>query len=80
MKIESILVRDNVLMDSGNINQQIIVDLEEYIDRRKRYQTEHLDKKIKGTPHYNEWTKDNQDLIKYVERILECVKAGGVNE
>lgn len=76
MKIESILVRDNRLMEDGDLDGQIVSDLKAYIEKRKHYQAEHLDKKVKGASHhYSEWTKDNQDLIRYAERILECVKA-----
>lgn len=59
----------------GEMEEQIIADLEEYLEDRKKYQTEHLGVRVKGlSHHYDEWTKDNQLVIKYTERLLECVR------
>ena len=66
----------NGFLDQGDLDQQIIYDLETYLIDRKNYQTEHLDKRIKDkSHHYEEWTKENQKVITYTERLLECVKA-----
>lgn len=74
--IINIYNRNNDLLKDGKLDEQIIADLEELIEDRKRYQTEHLDKLVKGkSHHYDEWTKETQLKIKYAERILECVKA-----
>jgi hypothetical protein len=62
-------------MDQGNLDGQIILDFETFVLKKKILQTEHLDKSVKGVSHhYEQWTKDNQDAIKYAERILECIK------
>lgn len=66
----------NELLKNGKLDEQIIDDLETYLEDRKKYQEEHLDARVKGVSHhYEEWTKDNQTVIKYTERILECMKA-----
>ena len=70
--------RNNDLLKDGKLDEQIISDLEEYIEDRKRNQTERLDKIVRdkhNSHHYKEWTEENQLQIKYTERILECVKA-----
>ena len=69
--------RNNDLIKDGKLDEQIIADLEEYIEDKKRYQKEHLDKlvKVEAPHHYEEWTKKTQLGIKYAERILECVRA-----
>lgn len=67
--------RNNDLLKDGKLDAQIIFDLEEYIEDRKRYQKQHLDEKVQGLSyHYEEWTSENQLKIKYAERLLECVK------
>ena len=78
MLIENVLVRENELMDNGNLDIQIMVDIMKYIKKRKDYQTEHLDKIIKEQKHpsYENWTSDNQKKIVYMERILEMVTLG----
>jgi len=76
MKIEQIITRDNELMDAGKLDEQIVRDFETYLNGRYEYQTEHLDKKVKGkSHHYDEWSKENQQKITYAERVLECVRA-----
>lgn len=76
MIIDNITSGNNELMNQGKLDEQIILDLEKYIEKRIEYQSEHLDKEVKGkSHHYENWTQDNQDKIKYVERILECVKS-----
>ena len=71
--------RNNELAKEGRLDEQIIADLEAYIQDQKQYQEEHLDKVVKiGAPHhYDAWTEKTQLGIKYAERILECVKAHG---
>lgn len=67
---------ENELLKNGKTDEQIVADLEAYLVDRKNYQVEHLDKRVKGVSHhYEEWTRENQQVIKYTERILECVKA-----
>lgn len=67
---------ENKLLKDGKLDEQIVFDLETYIEDRKKYQKEHLDEKVRGVSHhYKEWTNNNQMTIKYAERILECVKA-----
>lgn len=77
--IINLLCRNNELAKNGRLDEQIIADLEAYIQDQKRYQEEHLDKVVKiGAPHhYDAWTEKTQLGIKYAERILECVKAHG---
>ena len=71
----NIYFRNNDLLEAGNIDVQIVSDLEKYIEDRKRYQEEYLDIHIRGiSSHYEMWTMQNQSMIKYTERILECVK------
>lgn len=66
----------NELLENGKLDDQIISDLESYLQDRKKYQEERLDSIVKGVSHhYEEWTKENQLLIKYTERILECVRS-----
>ena len=52
-------------------------DLEKYIKEQNRYQKEYLDVRIKteAPHHYDSWTERTQNVIKYAERILECVKS-----
>lgn len=67
---------ENELLKDGKLDEQIISDLETYLKDRRKYQEEHLDARVKGVSHhYEEWTENNQSVIKYTERILECVKA-----
>ena len=66
---------NNLLLENGKLDEQIITDLENYIKDRKNYQMNHLDTKVKGVSHhYEEWTKNNQEVIRYAERIIECMK------
>lgn len=69
--------RNNELAKEGRLDEQIIADLEEYIQEQKRYQEEHLDKmvKVEAPHHYEPWTEKTQLSIRYAERILECMKA-----
>lgn len=76
--IIDILSRENNEMENGDIDKQIILDFESYIQERKDYQENHLDKKVKGVSHhYEEWAKENQDRIRYAERIVELAKMSG---
>ena len=75
MLIEQIIAQDNELMDAGLLDDQIIHDFETYVADRYRYQTEHLDKRVKGVSHhYDEWSEANRGKIVYANRILECVR------
>lgn len=69
--------RNNDLLKDGKLDEQIIADLEAYIEEKNRYQKEHLDIRVKveAPHHYEGWTEITQSQIKYAERILECVKA-----
>lgn len=69
--------RNNDLLKDRKLDEQIIADLEAYIEGKKRYQKEHLDIRVKVEcpHHYEGWTEKTQLQIKYAERILECVKA-----
>lgn len=69
--------RNNDLLREGRLDEQIIADLEAHIESKKRYHREHLDRlvKVEAPHHYEAWTEKTQSEIKYVERILECVKA-----
>ena len=69
--------KNNDLLKDGKLDEQIIADLETYIEEQNRYQKEHLDVRVKTEVphHYDEWTEKTQLGIKYAERILECVKA-----
>lgn len=69
--------RNNDLLKDGKLDEQIIADLEAYIEEKNRYQKEHLDIRVKveAPHHYEGWTEKTQSQIKYAERILECVKA-----
>ena len=69
--------RNNDLLQDGKLDEQIIADLEAYIEDKNRYQKEHLDVHVKteAPHHYDGWTEKTQLQIKYAERILECVKA-----
>lgn len=68
--------RNNDLLKDGKLDEQIIADLEAYIEDKNRYQ-EYLDVRVKTEcpHHYDGWTEKTQLQIKYAERILECVKA-----
>ena len=72
----NIYYKENELLDNGKLDEQIINDLETYLENRRKYQEERLDLIVKrdSPHHYEEWTKENQLKIKYTERILECVK------
>lgn len=76
MKIESILVNNNELMEAGKLDEQIINDFELFIKQRENYQKNHLDTICKKNEphHYEMWTKQNQAKIIYAKRIAECVK------
>lgn len=79
--IINICHRNNELLKNGKLDEQIIADLEDFIENRKIYQKEHLDKLVKGkSHHYEEWTEENQSKIKYAERILKCVKRNEIIE
>ena len=69
--------RNNDLLKDGKLDEQIVADLEAYIEGQNRYQKEHLDTRVKteAPHHYDAWTEKTQLQIKYAERILECVKA-----
>lgn len=69
--------RNNDLLQDGKLDEQIIADLEAYIEEKNRYQKDHLDVRVKAEAphHYEGWTEKTQLQIKYAERILECVKA-----
>lgn len=69
--------RNNDLLKSGKLDEQIVADLEAYIKWKTRYQKEHLDLRVKteAPHHYDGWTEKTQFQIQYAERILECVKA-----
>lgn len=76
--IIDILSRENNEMENGDIDKQIILDFESYIQEQKDYQENHLDKKVKGVSHrYEEWVKENQDRIRYAERIVELAEMAG---
>lgn len=68
--------KNNDLLKDEKLDEQIIADLEEYIQSRNQYQKEYLDVRIKveAPHHYKKWTEEVQLQIKYAERILECVK------
>lgn len=74
--IITFLCRDNDLIKEGKLDEQIIADLDAYIEERNRYQ-EYLDVRVKieAPHHYDGWTEKAQTQIKYAKRILECVKA-----
>ncbi len=76
MKIYNILVRDNELMESGKLDEQIICDFEKLILRSEEYQKNHLDAICKeGSPHhYEDWSNKNQAKIVYAKRIVESVR------
>lgn len=69
--------RNNDLLKDGKLDEQIVADLEAYVEEQTRYQKEHLDVRVKveAPHHYDAWTEKTQLAIKYAERILECVKA-----
>ena len=69
--------RNNNLLKDGKLDEQIVEDLEKYIKQQNRYQKEYLDVRVKteAPHHYDSWTERTQNVIKYAERILECVKA-----
>lgn len=77
----NILDRNNGLLNEGKLDEQIISDLVNFIDDKKRYQSEHLDVRVKtdAPHHYDAWTAKTQMQIKYAERILECVRANTQN-
>lgn len=67
---------ENELLENGKLDEQIVADLEAYLEDRRKYQAEHLDARVKGVSHhYDSWTHDNQAVIQYTERLLACVKA-----
>lgn len=78
MLIQNILLRqdNNLLQAAGDLDGQIIKDFEDLLSRLKDYQTEHLDKKVKGrSNHYEQWSAENDTKVAYVERLLELVRS-----
>lgn len=74
MKIKSVLYESNELMEEGRLDEQIIRDINKYIDSLLIYQC-WLDTRMKGKDsHYETWTKQNQDKIQYMNRIVQAVE------
>lgn len=74
MKIKSVLYEDNELMENGKLDEQIIRDVNKYIDSLLIYQC-WLDTNIKGrSSNYEKYTEQNQSKIQYMERIVQAVE------
>ncbi len=66
----------NDLMDAGQLDAQIAHDFGEYVNRRLEFQTEHLDKKVKGqSHHYEMWSAENRRIIQYANRVAQLAQA-----
>lgn len=77
MLIQNLLLRkgNNELQAAGDLDGQIAHDFKDLAKRLRDYQTEHLDKKVKGrSNHYGQWSADNALKIAYVDRIVELVE------
>lgn len=72
MQIQGILLRpgNNLLHEAGDLDAQIAHDFEDLTAQLREYQTEHLDKKVKGrSNHYEQWSEENKLKIQYANRI-----------
>lgn len=81
MLIQNLLLRpgNNELQASGDLDGQIVHDFEDLARRLRDYQTEHLDKKVKGrSNHYGQWSADNAAKLEYVDRIVEIAKGASM--
>ena len=79
MLIQNILYRkgQNALQDAGDLDGQILSDLEGLRENLRRYQSEHLDKKVKGrSNHYGEWTAENKKKLDWLDRLIQAARAG----
>lgn len=74
MNIKSVLYESNDLMEEGRLDEQIIRDINKYIDSLLTYQC-WLDTRMKDKDsHYETWTKQNQDKIQYMNRIVQAIE------
>ena len=73
MLLNTLNRNDNPYMDKGELDAQIIADHEAFLEELHKKQ-ERLDKDAKDSHSYQWWTETNQKLIRYTERIIECVK------
>lgn len=79
MLIQNLLYRknQNTLQDAGDLDGQILSDLEALKKNLEGYQSEHLDKKVKGrSNHYEQWTEENRKKLAWVSRLLAAARAG----
>lgn len=80
MLIQNLILRkgNNALQEAGDLDGQIAHDLGDLLSRLEAYQTEHLDKKVKGrSNHYEQWSAENAAKIAYVRRLLEMAGTAG---
>ncbi len=76
MIIENLIVKNNELMDAGNLDEQIIRDLKIFLCDVERHQ-KHLDKIKDENQHtYPKWTSHNVARTTYVQRLLEMFEKG----
>lgn len=76
MIIENLIVKNNELMESGNLDEQIIRDLKIFLYDVEMHQ-KHLDKIKDENQHtYPKWTSHNIARTTYVQRLLEMFEKG----
>ena len=82
MQIQNLLIRgdNNLLQESGDLDGQIVHDFETLAASLHEYQTEHLDKKVKGrSNHYEKWSAENRLKIQYANRIACLARMAAEN-
>lgn len=77
MLIQNLLYRAGhcELQDAGDLDGQILADFRDLAARLRKYQSEHLDKKVKGrSNHYEQWSEENAKKIAYADRVVEVME------
>lgn len=78
MLIQNLLYRKNQngLQDAGDLDGQILKDLEGLRDSLVEYRDGHLEKKVKGrSNHYGQWSEETGKKIAWMDRALELLRA-----